>query len=99
MNQMFSLNYGTVPVVRKTGGLADTVFDYHEFAGEGNGFSFVDFASHALLDAVQRACSLFRDEQTWRTIQRRGMKSDFSWTRSASRYMALYERIRAQRSR
>lgn len=96
MNQMFSLVYGTVPVVRKTGGLADTVFDYHEFAGEGNGFSFVDFVSYALLDAVERACSLFGQKDQWEQIQRRGMNSDFSWKRSADRYLEIYAKIKAR---
>ncbi|HUF10316.1 MAG TPA: glycosyltransferase, partial [Rhodothermales bacterium] len=97
MNQMFSLLYGTVPIVRKTGGLADTVFDYHEFAGHGNGFSFVDFASHALLDAVKRACALFRDRDAWRQIQTRGMKGNFSWKRSAERYLEIYAKVKARR--
>ena len=97
MNQMFSLLYGTVPIVRKTGGLADTVFDYHEFGGQGNGFSFVDFASHALLDAVKRACALFRDRDAWRQIQARGMKGDFSWKRSAERYLEIYAKVKARR--
>lgn len=97
MNQMFSLIYGTVPIVRKTGGLADTVFDVHEFEGQGNGFSFVDFQAYALHDAVKRACILFRDREGWRQIQKRGMKEDFSWTRSASRYLDIYRTAKARR--
>jgi starch synthase len=96
MNQMFSLVYGTVPIVRKTGGLADTVFDYHEFGGEGNGFSFVDFESYALHDAIGRACSLFRNKDAWLTVQKRGMKEDFSWNRSASRYLDIYETAKSR---
>lgn len=97
MNQMYSLLYGTLPVVRKTGGLADTVFDYHEFGGQGTGFSFVDFASHGLFDAIRRGCSLFGEKDVWLEIQKRGMKSDFSWKRSADRYIAIYERVKARR--
>jgi len=96
MNQMFSLVYGTVPIVRKTGGLADTVFDYHEFGGRGNGFSFVDSESYALHDAVLRACTLFRDKGLWREVQKRGMKEDFSWKRSASRYLDIYAEAKAR---
>ncbi len=97
MNQMYSLRYGTVPIVRKTGGLADTVFDYHEFHGEGNGFSFVDFASHGLLDAVRRACGLFQDKARWTEVQKRGMKGDFSWKRSAARYLEIYASSQSRR--
>ena len=91
LNQMYSLNYGTVPIVRKTGGLADTVQDYHEFHGEGNGFSFYDPAPHVLKDTIARALSIYSDQKTWRTIMKRGMTRDFSWKASAETYVKLYE--------
>ncbi|MDX1429558.1 MAG: glycogen synthase, partial [Rhodothermales bacterium] len=90
LNQMYSLRYGTVPIVRKTGGLADTVQDYHEFHTKGNGFSFVDFSPFALYTTISRAVGIFRDTPTWRTIQERGMKKDFSWDASAAKYIDLY---------
>ena len=91
LNQMYSLNYGTVPVVRKTGGLADTVQDFHEFGGKGNGFSFYDYAPHILKDTIERALSIFYDKKTWQTIMKRGMAADFSWTASAKSYLELYD--------
>lgn len=97
LNQMYSLKYGTVPIVHKIGGLADTVHDYHEYHGEGNGFSFYEFAPHVLRDTILRALAVFRDIQTWQTIMKRGMSQDFSWKSSAEEYLALYEHaIRAR---
>ncbi len=97
LNQMYSLNYGTVPIVRRTGGLADTVHDYHEFNGEGNGFSFRDFTPHALFTSVQRALSLFQQKTIWREIVRRGMLEDFSWQHSAQKYLEVYRRAAARK--
>ena len=97
LNQMYSLNYGTVPIVRKTGGLADTVFDYHEYHEQGNGFSFVDPTPYALYVTIHRALDLFPLRDTWREIQKRGMVMDFSWDRSAREYLALYRRGIARR--
>lgn len=91
LNQMYSLKYGTVPIVRKTGGLADTVHDYHEFHSQGNGFSFVDFTPFALFTSISRALTIFRDKPKWREIQKRGMTADFSWDASARRYMDIYK--------
>jgi starch synthase len=90
LNQMYSLRYGTVPIVRKTGGLADTVMDYHEHHREGNGFSFVDFTPFALFTTIMRALHIFRDREAWTAMQRRGMASDFSWDASALSYMDIY---------
>jgi len=97
LNQMYSLNYGTVPVVRRTGGLADTVHDYHEFHGAGNGFSFYDFTPHALWTSMQRALALFSQKENWQTIMRRGMRADFSWQNSAQQYVEVYERAQSKR--
>lgn len=94
LNQMYSLNYGTVPIVRKTGGLADTVHDYHDGDGRGNGFTFTDFTPYALYVTILRALGVFKDRNAWETIMRRGMTQDFSWTASARRYVELYEAAR-----
>ena len=91
LNQMYSLNYGTVPIVHKIGGLADTVQDFHEHYGEGDGFSFYDFAPHVLKDTILRAVSVFHDKDTWHSIMKRGMNKDFSWEGSAKTYMELYK--------
>lgn len=95
LNQMYSLKYGTVPIVRKTGGLADTVQDWHEFKAQGeeigDGFSFNDATGFALLTTVRRAVETYKDKDTWKKIQINGMKRDYSWTVSAKEYVALYE--------
>ena len=98
LNQMYSLNYGTVPVVRRTGGLADTVHDDDEFHGAGNGFSFHDFTAYALLTSMQRALGRFSQKEVWQDIMRRGMLADFSWKNSARQYLEVYERARSKRA-
>ena len=97
LNQIYSLKYGTVPVVRKTGGLADTIQDWDEslYSGNdnGNGFSFFDYSHYALSLSVRRAVSTFRFKETWHKIQINGMKNDFSWDKSALKYLLLYEKL------
>ncbi|GAB5520661.1 MAG: glycogen synthase GlgA [Rhodothermales bacterium] len=97
LNQMYSLAYGTVPIVRKTGGLADTVHDFHETNGNGNGFSFYDATPYALKTTIERALALYHDKPTWRAIQHRGMSTDFSWGASADAYSRLYDLAKAKR--
>ena len=89
LNQIYSLRYGTVPVVHATGGLDDTI-------DEGTGFKFYAYNSEELLAAIRRACQAFADPSRWAEIMRRGMAKDFSWTVSAATYMALYRRMREQ---
>ena len=97
LNQMYSLNYGTVPIVRHTGGLADTVYDYHAFPQDGNGFSFNDFTPYALWTSVQRAANLFPQKSVWQEIMLRGMRADFSWKNSARQYLEVYQRAKDKR--
>jgi starch synthase len=89
--QMIALRYGTIPVVRETGGLADTVRDADQHR-EGNGFTFVPAEPAALAQACERAMAALPDEKRWRAIQRRGMALDFSWRGPAAEYLAAYER-------
>jgi starch synthase len=89
LNQMYSLRYGTVPIVRAVGGLEDTVEDYDGW-NRGTGFKFRDYTPAALLLAVRRALETWRDRRAWRGIVSRGMAQDFSWNRSAASYEALY---------
>jgi len=99
LNQMYSLRYGTPPVVRATGGLADTVVDCTPdalAAGRATGFVFTDVESRALLDAVTRAAAAWRDQALWRKLQQTGMAQDFSWRHSAERYLALYRALLAR---
>jgi starch synthase len=90
LNQMFSLKYGTIPVVRAIGGLKDTVQDYHAENQTGTGFVFQPYASQALLAAIDRALAVFRDEHAWTELRRRAMAMDYSWDRSARIYSNLY---------
>jgi starch synthase len=90
LNQMYSLRYGTVPVVRETGGLADTVQDFDPATDEGTGFVFQDYSAKAMLDAVRRAVRTFGDAAVWSRIVERGMSADFGWGVSAERYEELY---------
>jgi starch synthase len=96
LNQMYSLKYGTLPVVRKTGGLADTIIDFVSDPERGNGFVFGDYDSNAMLGAVQNAVKTFQDIKTWRKIQKRGMKADFSWKSSAENYVKVYQKLLSQ---
>jgi starch synthase len=93
LNQMYSLKYGTVPVVRETGGLADTIKDYNTKTGEGTGFTFKKYQAREMLKAITRAVKTYSNKKTWQDIQKTGMKKDFSWTKSAEKYMSLYEKV------
>jgi starch synthase len=93
LNQMYSLMYGTVPVVRETGGLADTVMKFDEKTGEGNGFVFKQYDAKAMIKEIKRALKVFDDKKAWSKIMKNGMKSDFSWNSSAKRYIDLYKTI------
>ena len=99
LNQMYSMRYGTVPVVHAVGGLADTVSDYAPKRPKATGFVFEDYTAAALMDALKRALALFKDRKKWRTLQATGMRQDFSWDRSAAEYVKIYERLLKTRSR
>ncbi len=90
LNQMMSMRYGTVPVVRDTGGLSDTVTDYREKTKNGTGIRFTDYDAKSLVAAVKRAVSLFAKKAHWETMMRNGMSMDFSWRASAEKYERLY---------
>lgn len=94
LNQLYSLKYGTVPVVRTTGGLADTVVDTNAQTlakGQATGFSFAEYTSLALAETLERACSTYADKTVWRQLIKTGMEQDWSWSRSAQKYVELYE--------
>jgi starch synthase len=93
LNQMYSLMYGTVPLVRETGGLVDTVEKFNESTGEGNGFMFKKYEASALLKELKRALKVFDDKKAWNKIMKNGMKSDFSWNSSAKKYIDLYKTV------
>lgn len=91
LSQIIAMRYGTLPIVRETGGLKDTVIPYNEFTGEGTGFSFSNFNGDEMGDAVFRAARLFWDNrEAWNQLVTQAMNQDFSWTRSADKYLDLY---------
>jgi len=96
LSQIYAMRYGTVPVVRATGGLADTVVDTTRLTiseGLATGFVFTEPTARALETAISRACALYREPLTWRRLQLSAMKQDFSWNRSAAKYLALYKSV------
>ncbi|MBU1088017.1 MAG: glycogen synthase GlgA [Candidatus Omnitrophica bacterium] len=92
LGQLISLNFGTIPIVRKTGGLADTVVDYDPFSKKGNGFVFDNYQSGALLETIKRALCVYHDAEEWKRLVRGAMKCNFSWEASASEYYTLYKK-------
>ncbi|HYM24039.1 MAG TPA: glycogen synthase GlgA [Vicinamibacterales bacterium] len=97
LNQMYSMRYGTVPVVHAVGGLADTVVDQGPRRPKATGFAFSEYTPEALMAALSRALKLFADKKKWRALQLSGMRQDFSWDRSAAEYVKMYERLVAAR--
>ncbi|MCI0412092.1 glycogen synthase GlgA [bacterium] len=91
LNQMYSLKYGTVPLVRATGGLEDTVQEWDQENQAGNGFKFGPYKSEALVEAFARARKAFEDKRMWKRMMQNGMRANFSWKNSALRYMSLYD--------
>ena len=92
LNQMYSLRYGTVPLVRATGGLYDTVRNRNSTTGSGTGFTFDEYSPQALLSTLRRALGVYEDRAAWRRMQIAGMQEDFSWDTSAREYVKMYER-------
>ncbi|GMK38009.1 glycogen synthase [Paenibacillus sp. CCS19] len=93
LSQLIALRYRTVPIVRETGGLRDTVQSYNEYTGTGNGFTFASYNAHDMLHTVRRALEFYRNEEDWKTIVANGAKEDYSWSRSARSYMSLYSEL------
>jgi starch synthase len=97
LGQMIALRYGTIPIVRRTGGLADTIIDVDEEPKRGNGFVFESYNGGAFLDAVRRAKIHFEKPRTWKKLVKKAMRADFSWKDSAKRYVEVYEKAVARR--
>lgn len=93
LNQMYSLKYGTIPIVRRVGGLADTVIDISSSNGTGTGFVFEEYSAEAMLEAVRRAVSLFERKRLWTGLMKAGMKQDFSWQSTADEYTRLFRSL------
>jgi starch synthase len=93
LNQMYSLKYGTVPIVRAAGGLDDTIEDFDRSTLRGNGFKFYEYDSERLLEKIEEARLVYAEKDLWRTLMLNGMRADFSWTESARHYVELYQRL------
>ena len=94
LNQMYSLVYGTIPIVRATGGLADTVENFDPKAETGNGFVFEKYDAKEMLNTILKAIKIYNeDKKTWNKIQKAGMKSNFSWLNSSKNYVDLYKKL------
>ena len=93
LSQMIACRYGTVPVVRQTGGLYDTIKAFDPTTGEGNGFNFYAFHPYEMKDAIGRALAAYSDKNVWHKIVKNAMNSDFSWRASAEKYQELYKSL------
>ena len=93
LNQMYSMRYGTVPVVRATGGLDDTVVNFDRARRAGNGFKFVDYSARAMLGSIYEALFAYADKEVWRLIQLNGMRADNSWDAAARKYVEVYRTV------
>ncbi|HWY04730.1 MAG TPA: glycogen synthase GlgA [Candidatus Acidoferrum sp.] len=97
LNQIYSLKYGTVPIVRATGGLDDTIEPWDARSGKGTGFKFSEYNGESLLLTIKQALSAYRDQTSWQALMRNGMNKDFSWNASAREYGKIYEKVRQMR--
>ncbi len=98
LNQIYSLKYGTVPIVRATGGLDDTVEQWDPRTGKGNGFKFSEYSGEAMLSAIRVALNAFKDQESWKKLMKNGMVRDFSWCFSAKEYVKIYDRTKLLKS-
>lgn len=93
LNQMYSMKYGTVPIVRKVGGLADSVTEFDESTGAGTGFLFEEYSASAMMTAIKRGLAVFEKKRVWSKLVKNGMSKDFSWSTAASKYAEIYESV------
>jgi starch synthase len=99
LGQLIALRYGTIPVARRTGGLADTISEYDFSTGTGTGFLFDTYSPDEMLKAIKRAVEAFKDKKAWEQIQKNAMSQDFSWHKSAKEYHVLYKKTLQKRER
>ena len=93
LSQMIAMAYGTLPLVRETGGLSDTVIPYNEFTGDGNGFSFTNYNAHDMLNVIEYAVSCYQDKKTWTKLVKNAMRTKFEWKTQADEYLKIYNEI------
>ena len=94
LNQMYSIKYGTIPIVRATGGLDDVIVDVDEDPEEGNGFKFASATKESFYDAIEKALRKYNNKTLWKKLMSQAMSYDFSWAHSARQYMKLYGRMK-----
>jgi starch synthase len=87
------MRYGTLPIVRETGGLKDSVLPFNRYTHDGTGFSFTNYNAHEMLEVIKIAINVYHDEKTYKKLVKRIMNEDFSWEKSAETYLALYKKI------
>ncbi|SQC02690.1 glycogen synthase [Clostridium tetanomorphum] len=93
IGQLIAMRYGSLPIVRETGGLKDTVNSYNEFSGEGNGFSFTNYNAHDMLYTIKRALNFYYNKGVWNNLMINSMKIDNSWNKSANEYIQIYDKL------
>lgn len=93
LSQMIAMSYGTLPLVRETGGLSDTVIPYNEFTGEGNGFSFTNYNAHDMLNVIEYAVSCYQDKKVWNNLVKNAMRTKYEWKTQADEYLKIYREI------
>jgi starch synthase len=96
LSQLISLKYGSIPIVRETGGLKDTIVPYNKYEDTGYGFSFANIDSNELVEAVKRGLELYKNQKHFVNVQRRCMELDFSWENSAKIYNRIYKRLKGE---
>jgi starch synthase len=99
LNQMYGLRYGTIPIVRTTGGLDDTVIDVREDAAKANGIKFIEYSATALAKGIRKALALFEEPEALKHFRLNGMAADFSWDRTVAQYLQAYQRARPEKPR
>ncbi len=97
LGQLIALRYGSIPIVRATGGLADTIENYSAKTKKGNGFSFVKYSSSDMLKSIKRALDVYADKKSWKALMKKGMQQDYSWEHSANLYLNLYKKALKKR--
>ncbi|MBQ2966493.1 MAG: glycogen synthase GlgA [Clostridia bacterium] len=96
LGQLIALRYGSVPLVRETGGLKDTIQPYDEYKNKGNGFSFTNFNAHDMMNVIRYALKVYQDKDAWRKLLKRGMRSNYSWEIAAQNYMEIYDQLESE---
>jgi starch synthase len=99
LGQLIALKYGTIPIVRETGGLVDTIIPFNEYELTGNGFSFANFNAHDMMHVIRYALTIYNLPEAWNSLVKNAMAADFSWAQSAKKYRKAYRNIVSEKSK